>query len=103
MSEESFREVVVNVNLSQFTKAVTAASAMIETTAKQYNNVSAEFSDGLFALCKEIKSHANYIYASVIEPSKTVQLTTKVSIKAEIDKLDSLIDAFEQVQKKKSK
>lgn len=102
MSEESFRDVTINVNLSQFTKAVMAASAMIETTAEQYDDVSAEFSDGLLALCKEIKSHADYIYAGVIEPSETIQLTTKIGIKAEIDKLDDLIDAFEQVQKKKS-
>lgn len=53
-------------------------------------------------LCKEMKSHADYIYTSAIEPSETIQLTTKIGVKAEIDKLDKLIDAFEQVQKKKS-
>lgn len=103
MSEKDFRDVTINVNLSQFTKAVMSASAMIETTAEQYDDVSVEFSDGLLALCKEIKSHADYIYAGVIEPSETIQLTTKIGIKAEIDKLDSLIDAFEQVQKKQPK
>ena len=65
--------------------------------------MSAEFSDGLLALCKEIKSHADYIYTGVIEPSETIQLTTKIGIKAEIDKLDDLIDAFEHVQKKQPK
>lgn len=43
------------------------------------------------------------IYTVAIKSSKTVLLTTKIRIKSEIDKLDSLIDAFEQVQKKQSK
>lgn len=102
MSEEDFRDVTIHVDLCQFTKAVMAASAMIEATAKQYDNVSAEFKDGLLMLCKEMKSHADYIYAGVIEPNETFQLTTKIGVKSEIDKLDSLIGVFERVQKKKS-
>lgn len=43
MSEKVFRGATIHVDLCQFTKAIMAASAMIETTAEQYDDVSVEF------------------------------------------------------------
>lgn len=102
MSEEISKTVTVCVNLNQFTRAVMAACAMIEAAVEQYDDT-ATFNEGLLALGNEMKTHADYIYTVAIKSSKTVLLTTKIRIKSEIDKLDSLIDAFEQVQKKQSK
>lgn len=102
MSEEISKTVTVCVNPNQFTKAVMAVCAMIEAAVEQYDDASTSFNEGMLALSNEMKTHADYIYTVAIESSKTVLLTTKIRIKSEIDKLDSLIDAFEQVQKKQS-
>ena len=102
MSEEITRTVTITVNLSQFTKAVMAARAMIEAAVERYDDTATSFNEGLLALGNEMKTHADYIYTVAIESSKTVLLTTKIRIKSEIDKLDSIIDAFEQAQKKQS-
>lgn len=77
MSEEISRGATIHVDLGQFTKAIMVASTIIETTAEHRDDVSAEFSDGLLMLGKEMKSHADYIYTGAIEPSETIQLTTK--------------------------
>jgi hypothetical protein len=102
MSEEITRTATITVNLSQFTKAVMTVCAMVEAAIEQYDDASTGFNEGILVLGNEMKTHADYIYNAAIESSKTIQLTTKISIKSEIDKLDSLIDAFEQVQKKQS-
>lgn len=102
MSEEISKTVTVCVSLNQFTKAVMAACAMIEAAVEQYDDTATRFNEGLLALGNEMKTHADYIYTVAIKSSKTVLLTTKIRIKAEIDKLDSLIDAYEQIQKKQS-
>lgn len=102
MSEKLEKNITLCVNMAQFTKAVMAVSAMVEATVERYDDTSKEFNDGLLALGNEMKTYADYIYEAVIEGSKTISLTTKISVKSEIDKLDSLMDAFEEVQKKKS-
>ena len=102
MSEEITKTATITVSLSQFAKAVMAVCAMVEAAVEQYDDTATSFNEGLLALGNEMKTHADYIYTVAIKSSKTVLLTTKICIKAEIDKLDSLIDAFEQVQKKKS-
>lgn len=102
MSEEISKTVTVCVSLNQFARAVMAACAMIEVAVEQYDDASTGFNEGLLALGNEMKTHADYIYTVAIKSSKTVLLTTKIRIKSEIDKLDSLVDAFEQVQKKQS-
>lgn len=102
MSEEISKTVTVCVSLNQFTKAVMAACAMIEAAVEQYDDTATGFSEGLLALGNEMKIHADYIYTVAIKSGKTVLPTTKIRIKSEIDKLDSLIDAYEQVQKKQS-
>ena len=103
MSEKITRTATINVDLSRFTKAIVATCAMVEAAIEQYDDVSTGFNEGMLALGNEMKTYVDYIYNAVIEPSKTVLLTTKIRIKSDIDKLDNLIDAFEQVQKKKSK
>lgn len=100
MSEEVIATTTAWVDLGQLTKAVVAACAMVEAAIEQYDDASTGFNEGILALGNEMKTHADYIYNAVIESSKTIQLTTKISIKSEIDKLDNLIDAFGQVQKK---
>lgn len=102
MSEEISKTVTVCVSLNQFAKAVMAACAMIEAAVEQYDDTATSFNEGLLALGNEMKTHADYIYNAVIESSKTISLTTKIRIKSDIDKLDNLIDALEQVQKKQS-
>ena len=102
MSEEISKTVTVCVSLNQFAKAVMAACAMIEAAVEQYDDTTTRFNEGLLALGNEMKTHVDYIYNAVIESNKTVLLTTKIRIKSEIDKLDRLIDAYEQVQKKQS-
>lgn len=102
MSEEINKTMTVCASLKQFAKAVTATCAMIEAAVEQYDDASTSFNEGMLALGNEMKTHADYIYTVAIESSKTVLLTTKIRIKSEIDKLDRLIDAFEQVQKKQS-
>ena len=91
------------LDLGQLAKAVTAVCEMIEAAVEQYDDTATSFNEGLLALGNEMKTHADHIYTVAIESSKTVLLTTKIRIKSDIDKLDNLIDAFEQVQKKKSK
>ena len=54
-------------------------------------------------MSNETKTHTGYIYTVAIESSDDVSLTTKIRIKYGIDRLGALIDALEQVQKKKSK
>lgn len=102
MSEKITRTATITVDLSQFTKAVVATCAMVEATIEQYDDTATRFNEGLLALGNEMKTHADYIYTVAIKSSKTVLLTTKIRIKSEIDKLDSLMDAYEQVQKKSS-
>lgn len=102
MSEEISKTMTVCVSLNQFTKAVMAVCAMIEAAIEQYDDTSTSFNDGILALGNEMKVHAGHIYNVAIEYSDDVSLTTKISIKSEIDRLDALVDAFEQVQKKKS-
>ena len=102
MSEEINKTMTVCVSLNQFIRAVTAACATIEAAVEQYDDTATSFNEGLLALGNEMKTHADYIYTVAIESSKTVLLTTKIRIKSEIDKLDRLIDAYEQVQKKQS-
>jgi fructoselysine-6-P-deglycase FrlB-like protein len=102
MSEEISKTVTVCVSLNQFAKAVMAACAMIEAAVEQYDDTATRFNEGLLALGNEMKTHVDYIYTVAIKSSETVLLTTKIRIKSEIDKLDSLIDAYEQVQKKQS-
>lgn len=102
MSEEISKTVTVCVSLNQFAKAVMAACAIIEAAVEQYDDASTRFNEGLLALGNEMKTHADHIYTVAIESSDDVSLTTKIRIKSEIDKLDRLIDAFEQVQKKQS-
>ena len=102
MSEKITRTATITVDLSQFTKAVVATCAMIEAAVEQYDDTATRFNEGLLALGNEMKTHADYIYTVAIKSSKTVLLTTKIRIKSEIDKLDSLMDAYEQVQKKSS-
>ena len=103
MSEEITRTATMAVSLSQFTKAVMTICAMVEAAVEQYGDTATSFNDGMLALGNEMKTHADYIYTVAIESSDDVSLTTKISIKSEIDRLDRLIDAFEQVQKKQSK
>jgi hypothetical protein len=103
MSEEITRTATINVDLSQLTKAVMATCAMVEATIEQYDDASTGFNEGILALGNEMKTYADYIYTVAIKSSKTVQLTAKINIKSDIDKLDNLIDAFEQVQKRQSK
>ena len=103
MSEEITRTATITVDLSRFTRAIVAACAMIEAAVEQYGDTSTGFNEGILALCNEMKTYADYIYEAAIESSKTISLTTKIRIKSDIDKLDNLIDAFEQVQKRKSK
>lgn len=103
MSEEITRTATITVDLSRFTKAVVATCAIVEAAIEQYDDASTGFNEGMLALGNEMKTYADYIYEAVIESSKTVSLTAKIRIKSDIDKLDNLIDAFEQVQKKKSK
>ena len=100
MSEEISKTATVCVSLNRLAKAVMAACAMIEAAVEQYDDASTSFNEGMLALGNEMKTHADYIYTVAIESSKTVLLTTKIRIKSEIDKLDRLIDAYEQVQKK---
>ena len=100
MSEEINKTMTVCVSLNQFTKAVMAVCAMIEAAIEQYDDTATRFNEGLLALGNEMKTHVDYIYTVAIESSKTVLLTTKIRINSEIDKLDRLIDAYEQVQKK---
>lgn len=100
MSEEINKTMTVCVSLKQFARAVMAACAMVEAAVEQYDDTATSFNEGLLALGNEMKTHADYIYTVAIESSKTVLLTTKIRIKSEIDKLDRLIDAYEQVQKK---
>ena len=50
----------------------------------------------------QVKTHAGHIYTVAIELSDDVSPTTKISIKAKIDKLNNLIDAYEQVMNKQS-
>ena len=102
MSEEITRTATINVDLSRFTKAITATCAMIEAAVEQYDDTATNFNDGILALGNEMNTYADYIYNAVIESSKTIQLTTKIRIKSEIDKLDNLIDAYEQAIKKQS-
>lgn len=102
MDEEVIATTTACVNLGQLAKAVTAVCAMIEAAIEQYDDTATSFNDGLLALSNEIKTHAGYIYTVAIKSSDDVSLTTKISIKSEIDRLDALVDAFEQVQKKKS-
>ena len=102
MSEKITRTATINVDLSRFTKAVVATCAMVEAAIEQYDDASTGFNEGILALGNEMKTYADCIYTVAIESSKTVLLTTKIRIKSEIDKLDRLIDAFEQVQKKSS-
>lgn len=97
MSEEITRTATITVGLAQFTKAIMAVCAMVEATIEQYDDTSTGFNEGILALGNEMKTHADYIYNVAIESSKTVLLTTKIRIKSEIDKLDRLIDAYEQV------
>lgn len=56
----------------------------------------------IYALGNEMKVHAGHIYTVAIESSDDVSLTTKISIKAKIDKLNNPIDAYEQVMNKQS-
>ena len=102
MSEKITRTATITVDLSQFTKAVMAICAMVEAAIERYDDTATSFNEELLALGNEMKTHAGHIYTVAIESSKTVLLTTKIRIKSEIDKLDSLIDAFEQVTKKQS-
>ncbi len=102
MSEEINKTMTVCVSLKQFAKATMAVYAMIEAAIEQYDDTATSFNEGLLALGNEMKTHVDYIYTVAIESSKTVLLTTKIRIKSEIDKLDRLIDAYEQVQKKQS-
>nr|DAV53598.1 MAG TPA: hypothetical protein [Caudoviricetes sp.] len=102
MSEEITRTATITVDLSRFTKAVMATCAMIEAAIEQYDDASTGFDEWMLALGNEMNTYADYIYEAVIEPSKTASLTAKIRIKSEIDKLDSLIDAFEQAIKKQS-
>ena len=102
MSEEITRTATINVDLSRFTKAIMAICAMIEAAVEQCDDTATGFGEGLLALGNEMKTHADYIYTVAIKSSKTVLLTTKIRIKSEIDKLDRLIDAYEQAIKKQS-
>lgn len=102
MSKKLKKDITLCVSMAQFVKAVMTTCAMVEAAAEQYDESSVGFNKGILALGNEMKTHADYIYNAVIEDSKTTLLTTKISIKAEIDKLDSLMDAFEQVMKKHS-
>lgn len=100
MSEEVIATTTACVDLGQLAKAVAAVCAMIEAAIERYDDTSTRFNDGILALGDEIKVHAGHIYTVAIEGSDDVSLTTKISIKSEIDRLDALVDAFEQVQKK---
>lgn len=102
MSEKITKDVTVCVDLKQFTRAVMATCAMLEAAIENYGDMSIKFNDGLTALANEMKVHADYIHDVAIEPSKTISLTTKVSVKSEIDKLGALLEAYEQLQKKQS-
>ena len=102
MSEEISKTMTVYVSLNQFARAVMAACAMIEAAVEQCDDTATSFNEGLWALGNEMKTHADYIYNAAIEPIKTISLTTKIRIKSEIDKLDRLIDAYEQVREKQS-
>lgn len=102
MSEKLEKNITLCVDMAQFAKAIVATCAMVEAAVEQYDESSVGFNEGIFALGNEMKTHANCIYEAVIESSKTISLTTKISVKAEIDKLDNLIDAFEQVMKRRS-
>jgi hypothetical protein len=102
MSEKITRTATITVDLSRFTKAVAATCAMVEVAIEQYDDTATSFNEGILALGNEMKTYADYIYNAAIESNDDVSLTTKIRIKSEIDKLDSLIDAFEQVQKKQS-
>ena len=97
MSEKLEKNITLCVNMAQFTKAIVATNAMVEAAIEQYDESSVGFNEGILALGNEMKTYADYIYEAVIEDSKTISLTTKISVKSEIDKLDSLVDAFEQV------
>ena len=100
MDEEVIATTTAWVDLGQLSKAVTAVCAMIEAAIERYDDTSTSFNDGILALGNEMKVHAGHIYTVAIEFSDDVSLTTKINIKSEIDKLDRLIDAYEQVQKK---
>ena len=102
MSEEISKTVTVCVSLNQFAKAVMAVRVMVEAAIEQYDDTATSFNEWILALGNEMKTYADYIYNAVIESSKTISLTTKIRIKSDIDKLDNLIDAFEQAQKKQS-
>lgn len=100
MSEEVIATTTAWVDLGQLTKAVMAVCAMIE--AARYDDTATRFNEGLLALGNEMKTHAGHIYTVAIKSSDDVSLTTKISVKSEIDKLDNLIDAYEQIMKKQS-
>jgi hypothetical protein len=102
MSEEVIATTTAWVNLGQLTKAVMAVCAMIEAAVEQYDDTATRFNEGLLALGNEMKTHAGHIYTVAIESSDDVSLTTKIRIKSNIDKLDNLIDAYEQAIKKQS-
>ena len=102
MSEEITRTATITVDLSRFAKAIVSVCAMVEAAIEQYDDTATSFNEGILALGNEMKTYADYIYNAVIESSKTISLTTKIRIKSDIDKLDSLIDAFERVMNKQS-
>lgn len=102
IDEEVIATTTACVDLGQLAKAVAAVCAMIKAAIERYDDTSTSSNDGILALGNEMKVHAGHIYTVAIESSDDVSLTTKISIKAKIDKLNNLIDAYEQVMNKQS-
>lgn len=88
-------------NIMQLSKAMAAMTSIVTAlccaTEDEFNNVSADYLDGMLALAKEMSIHADMICDVVIDGRDDIDETAKIHIKADKAKLAATTDELESI------